>query len=154
MKKAIEYLKANYTHSNRTNVGEGRISNHDAMAILVAVAGDFTPVKELIDALNAWRGAVKSTVCSPIKGYCNPNGKLTNTYLFNDSVTGGYGFVGKNINSISREVCGFSMKGGEFTTKRRTYWFRASHGKYSPTLECYKRLGELGLTVAVSQLKK
>ena len=63
---------------------------------------------------------------------------LAFAYLWNTSIHGGYGFVGKDVNSSTNRVESFYEE-----HQRRTYWFRVKRGKYALTLEGFRRLAEL-----------
>lgn len=109
-------------HSQKTNIADGRISNHDAALLIMAESQDgVSQTREVITALRRWRRV-----------------KRHFTYLFNTSPAGGYGFVGKNIESVFNRV--FRYTG---SSNRRTYWYRVARGHYRITIEGYRRLGEL-----------
>lgn len=109
-------------HSQKTNIADGRISNHDAALLIMAESQDgVSRTGEVIAALRRWRQR-----------------PLQFTYLFNTSPSGGYGFVGKNIESVFNRV--YRDTG---SSNRRTYWYRLARGHYRITIEGYRRIGEL-----------
>jgi hypothetical protein len=116
-------------HSPKTNIAKGRISNHDAALIIMAESQDgASQTGEVIAALRSWRGPHRSGV------------HLAFRYLFNTSSMGGYGFVGKNIESVFSHVWrAIPQRDG----RRRTYWYRTMKGHYRITIEGYRRIGEL-----------
>ena len=78
----------NLTHSQVTNLKLGKINNHDAaLLIMAAVPGGLAKTGQVVRELREWRGE-----------------KLAFVYLFNTCGNGGYGFVGKNVDSISNTV--------------------------------------------------
>lgn len=117
------------SHSQVTNLKAGKISNHDAALLVMHKSGGMVTSKDIKAALKDFRR--------------NPS--LHFTYLFNTSQSGGYGFVGKDVNSVSNEVYHYPsvLAGGGCTTQRRTYWYRVKPGTYALTLEGILRLGEL-----------
>ncbi len=115
------------SHSSYTNLKVGKISNHDATLLIMASSPDgLSKTREVIEALRKWRG----------------NDTLKFTYLFNTSSFGGYGFVGKDVNSVSNQVYHCSEH-GDCYTQRRTYWYRVKNGTYRLTLKGFLRLAEL-----------
>lgn len=109
------------THSRTTNLKKGKINNHDATLLIIASKEDgITKTGDVIKQLQAWRGPAKFA------------------YLWNTSGFGGYGFVGKDVNSSSNPVESFCSK-----HQRRTYWYRVKRGTYRLTLEGFRRLAEL-----------
>ena len=124
------------SHSSRTNLSMGRISNHDATLLLLHSMGGKATSRALKAALNEWRPG------------------LAFTYLFNTCPSGGYGFVGKNFYSATNRV--YHYPNGETwgregcETDRRTYWYRSARGCYTLTAEGLRRLTELGFTSAKS----
>lgn len=117
------------SHSQVTNLKAGKISNHDAALLVMHKSGGMVTSKAIKAALKDFRR--------------NPS--LHFTYLFNTSQSGGYGFVGSNVNSVSNKVwhSPTSYTGEGCYTQRRTYWYRVKPGTYALTLEGIKRLGEL-----------
>ena len=116
-------------HSSVTNLKSRKISNHDAALLVIASSPDgIAKTHEVIKQLQAWRGQ-----------------PLAFTYLWNTSQSGGYGFVGRNVNSVSNEVYHYPSghSGSDCTTQRRTYWYRVKNGQYRLTLEGFRRLAEL-----------
>ena len=98
---------------------------------MAEVPGGLSKTGQVIRALRNWRGE-----------------KLAFVYLFNTSGSGGYGFVGKSVDSISNAVyrtC--TLKKGKLVngsaTQRRTYWYRVKNGTYALTLQGFLRLSEL-----------
>ena len=111
------------SHSSYTNLKVGKISNHDATLLIMASSPDgLSKTREVIEALRKWRG----------------NDTLKFTYLFNTSSFGGYGFVGKDVDSTYNTVYSYPSN-----TQRRTYWYRVKNGTYRLTLEGFRRLAEL-----------
>lgn len=129
---AIEFLKK-FRHGHRTDLKKGTLNNRDACAYLIWKAGP-SKVRDLVEALRAWRSDEPPTF----------------NYLFNTSTHGGYGCVGKDAMSRGQEmVCWQYLSNGEGRDSswfRRHYWFRASKGTYAPTLECARRMSELGFS--------
>lgn len=142
-KPRVDYIKhmetvnplsilANYTHSQRTNFKKKCLTNQDA-AILIIGSMVIAKSGEVKKSMRAWR-----------------NNDITYQYLFNTSQFGGYGFVGKSIDSTYNEVH-WEKYNGVFsyenfkhgTTKRSTYWFRTKLGYYTPTLLGWSRYIEL-----------
>lgn len=133
----IKFLEK-FTHGARTNLKRNRLSNHDACAFIFFALGP-QKVGDVMKILRAWR----------------KNDKLFFTYLFNTCESGGYGFVGADYTTEGNErTLGWFHqweKTGRYEDGcdifRRTYWFRGGRGLYAPTLECVKRMAELGFTV-------
>ena len=119
---------ARVVHSSHTHLNYNRITNHDAALLVLHAAGGTATSKAIKAALKDFRR--------------NPS--LHFTYLFNTSQSGGYGFVGDNVNSVSNKVYHLPNQGGfDSTTQRRTYWYRVKRGTYALTLEGLRRLAEL-----------
>lgn len=130
-----------YSHSSRTDLAKGKMTNHDAMAVLFARLGPMTR-GDATRLLRAWRGSCQKFA-----------------WMFNSSMYGGYGFVGRDV--MSRGNLMAYERGSTWTVSRgdggaypawytkyftrRTYWHRARTGVYAPTVECMKRVQELGL---------
>ena len=132
---------SNVVHSSRTALNYNRVTNHDAALLILHKLGGAATSKEIKKHLQAWRGL------QPREHLQGPWGNTTRvetqdnlafTYLFNTSAHGGYGFVGKDVNSTTNSVESFYDE-----HNRRTYWFRVKRGKYALTLEGYRRLAEL-----------
>lgn len=122
-------LLPNLRHCQVTNLKKGKINNHDAALLAIASATDgLATSKEVIKQLKQWRAK-----------------PLAFTYLWNTSIHGGYGFVGKDVNSVSNKVYHHAAfgKDNDCTTNRRTYWYRVKNGTYRLTLEGFRRLAEL-----------
>ena len=119
---------AKYKHGFSTNLKAGRIKNADATLILLHQMGGVAHRRDLRTALQTWRPGFNFT------------------YLFNGTTTGGYGFVGTNVKSTHNKVydnaASFRANRAVYV-KRRTYWYRQSHGTYALTLEGVARLKEL-----------
>jgi hypothetical protein len=115
-------------HSSITNLKSRKINNHDAALLIIASSDGIAKSPEVIKQLQVWRGQ-----------------PLTFVYLWNTSQSGGYGFVGRDVNSVSNEVyhCPTGRSGSDCTTQRRTYWYRVKKGQYRLTLEGFRRLAEL-----------
>ena len=114
-------------HSCVTNLSDGRINNHDATLLIMAAANGLSTSSSATKRLRRWR----------------KNDELAFTYLWNTSHFGGYGFVGKNINTVYNRIYNYSFNRARDFTQRRTYWYRTSRGKYSITIEGLRRLSEL-----------
>ena len=136
------------THSSHTALNYNRVTNHDAALLILHKLGGTATSKEIKKHLQAWRGL------QPRWHWQGPWGNATRvetqdnlafTYLFNTSQSGGYGFVGKDVNSVSNQVYHYH---GDCTTQRRTYWYRVKRGTYSLTTEGLCRLGELQAQLA------
>jgi hypothetical protein len=117
---------SNVVHSSRTALNYSRVTNHDAALLILHKLGGTATSKEIKKHLQAWR----------------TQDNLAFTYLFNTSAHGGYGFVGKDVNSVSNQVYHCSEH-GDCYTQRRTYWYRVKNGTYRLTLEGFRRLAEL-----------
>lgn len=143
-------LLGSYGHSPTTDVRRRLLSNHDAVAVIVWSSVAIT-AREIIAALDDWHA-------------CGGRPKRDRRYLFNVSVYGGYGFVGTSwlsrstivARTVSRPSYCYVVIERERDTwhvrndpadwsfhVRRTYWYRAAHGTYMPTLECWRRVAEL-----------
>ena len=122
----------NLTHSQVTNLKLGKINNHDAtLIIMAAVPGGLAKTGQVVRELREWRQEKRAFV-----------------YLFNTSGSSGYGFVGKNVDSVSNTVYRTCiLKKGKLVngsvTQRRTYWYRVKNGTYALTLQGFLRLSEL-----------
>ena len=141
---------SNVVHSSRTALNYNRVTNHDAALLILHKLGGTATSKEIKKHLQAWRGL------QPREHVQGPWGNTTRvetqdnlafTYLFNTSQSGGYGFVGKDVNSVSNQVYHCNDH-GECYTQRRTYWYRVKRGAYSLTTEGLLRLGELQAQLA------
>lgn len=122
----IDMYLETLTHSSRTNLSKGKISNHDAALLIIAAApSGLITSREVKNELRSWRG--------------RPG--LWYTYLWNTSDVGdGYNFVGADINTAFNDM---SFIRGRKGARRRTYWCRVRRGLYRVTLEGYRRLVEL-----------
>ena len=121
-----------FKFGTRTDVKKRILNNHDAAAFLFWHLGPTTS-REMIALLRRWRWVDTG------------NGlNLSYTYLFNTCVTSGYGFVAKDVMSRGNFLQTYSY-GSKTKSFRRTYWFRAERGLYVATVECAKRITELGL---------
>ncbi len=127
-----------------TDTNKGVLNNRDAAAFLFWHIGP-TSSKEMTSLLRKWRGKVPH--------YSGGMTDLSYTYLFNTSDSGNYGNVAPNAmypghwmhtngGGIARRFAGDDTKGLHF---RRTYWYRIERGLYAATVECAKRMTELGL---------
>jgi hypothetical protein len=142
-KEQVLAILNTFKHGQRTNVKKGILNNRDAGAFLFWHFGPMT-VKEVTGMLRAWRGKVPH--------YLGGTSNLLFTYLFNDSYHGNYGCVGSSAmcagiwmyhgGSKVRNPKDFGGRGMNF---RRTFWYRTGKGLYAPTVECAKRIRELGL---------
>ena len=128
---------SNVVHSSRTALNYSRVTNHDAALLILHKLGGTATSKEIKKHLQAWRNATR----------VETQDNLAFTYLFNTSAHGGYGFVGKDVNSVSNRVYHYSEH-GDCYTQRRTYWYRVKRGAYSLTTEGLLRLGELQAQLA------
>lgn len=128
-----EFLKG-FKHGSRTDLRKGRLTNADAIAIMLTQNGPMT-FREISQAVFDWRQESRE-----------------NTYLFNKSDSGGYGFCGDSF--YSRGV--FMNADGHWSGKahrqvpvkgenfyRRHFWYRIRKGTYAPTLEGFLRGAEL-----------
>lgn len=111
-------------HSPQTNLIDGRISNHDAALMIISNYAGVITTKQLKSELRAWRS----------------NRHLYFTYLFNMSTYGGYGYVGKDVNSTSKTIY---RQSPERDGHRSTYWYRKAIGVYAVTILGMSRLAEL-----------
>lgn len=128
---------SNVVHSSRTALNYSRVTNHDAALLILHKLGGTATSKEIKKHLQAWRNATR----------VETQDNLAFTYLFNTSSYGGYGFVGKDVNSVSNQVYHYSDH-DDCYTQRRTYWYRVKRGTYSLTTEGLLRLGELQAQLA------
>lgn len=143
----LDFLRT-FHHGHHTNMAKGIMNNRDACAFIFWRLGP-TKVVDVISLLNEWRG--------PSTDRWTHGRPLLQTYLFNSSRSGGYGCVadepmqrGWNMcnedwSGIVTRRCSCSGRKMPKTFFRRTYWYRLSRGIYAPTVECAKRMGELGL---------
>lgn len=128
-------------HRQSTNLAAGKISNHDAALIILAASGGVASSAEITKHLQGWRHPAGTRIGRP----------LHFTYLWNRSGYGGYGFVGRNINSVSNTVHHHGTRGKrDCVTQRRTYWYRVKPGHYSITLEGLRRIAELKAQLEVA----
>jgi hypothetical protein len=135
-----------FQHGHHTNVAKRTMNNRDACAFILWRLGP-THMRELKSILNEWRG--------PSTNAWNKGRPLAQTYLFNSSRSGGYGCVADepmqrgwhmSNDGWSGIVSQPGGKRGDMNTFfRRTYWYRLRKGTYAPTVECAKRMAELGL---------
>ncbi len=125
----------------RTNVAKKVLDNRDAAAVLFWHLGPMR-TREIQGLLRQWRRTQRS----------GESYNLIFTYLFNADRHGNYGSVGQTAmtrgnwmyhggGKVASET-DFGMAGTNF---RRTYWYRVKVGVYAPTVECAKRVFELGL---------
>jgi hypothetical protein len=136
---------SNVVHSFQTALNYSRVTNHDAALLILHKLGGTATSKEIKKHLQAWRGP-ETRMASKNPMWCShPELPLAFTYLFNTSQSGGYGFVGKDVNSVSNKVwhdpAVYNGKG--CYTQRRTFWYRVKRGTYALTTEGLRRLGEL-----------
>lgn len=136
-------LLKNLRHSRITNLKKGQINNQDAALLIMASPSDsgIFKSKEVTKQLQAWRGLQPRKHWQGTWGdgkWVDSQDNLHFLYLWNTSSSGGYGFVGKDVNSATNSVESFYEE-----HNRRTYWFRVKRGKYALTLEGYRRLAEL-----------
>jgi len=137
-KDLLKYM----SHSSVTNLVKSKINNHDAALLVIASEESFLAKSStVIKALQEWR-ETPTNVLKP----------LAFTYLWNTSRYGGYGFVGRDVLSVSNKVFHEpNRRRGqtkECITQRRTYWYRvynngSSTGYYRLTFEGFRRLAEL-----------
>lgn len=128
--KSINTLTlSNVVHSSHTYLNYNRVTNHDAALLILHKLGGTATSRQIIEALKVFRR----------------NPELKFTYLWNTSPSGGYGFVGGNVNSVSNRVFHqpANYKKSGCATQRRTYWYRVKRGTYALTTEGLRRLGEL-----------
>jgi hypothetical protein len=128
-------ILSKFTHSQHTNFNKFTLTNHDA-ALIVIASQCVAKTKNVKAILRQWR-----------------NNNNTYEYLFNTSKYGGYGFVGKDINSIEEKI-GSSWDYWKHitdwtdtipykTSMRKTYWFRIKPGYYAPTLLGWSRFTQI-----------
>lgn len=143
-KLATGDLLSGLRHSQVTDLKREQINNHDAALLIIASSESGTARSgDVIWRLQHWRSSLPGGMSS---GNRRPNGGvLAFTYLWNTSEYGGYGFVGKDVNSVFNNVYHHSSgsRGTDCETRRRTYWYRVRRGHYRLTLEGFRRLGEL-----------
>lgn len=162
VKEALGFL-GNLKFNVRTDLAKGRINNRDAMAYLFYKVGPMR-LSEVRDAMMMWRFGEASYTHIKCKDYdwhakkernvVRKIPKMGFSYAFNVSSSGGYGCVGDNVMTrgnwmtTGEGYCGIAHKQEHVKGKtffRRTYWFRSGKGTYAPTLECMKRIQELGI---------
>lgn len=148
----IAHLR-NFRHSSHTNVKERRLTNHDALAFIVFSLGTVSR-KEIGEMMSVWRHGKGEYLTDSFPPH-RQRLRISFGYLLNTSTYGGYGFVGEDFDHTTNEVYGrrsavVTGRDGkkkwvirEWTTERRTYWYRLAKGRYAPTLECAKRMAEL-----------
>lgn len=143
--ESVMRVLGGFRHGTRTNVARRVLDNRDAAAVLFWHLGPMR-TRDIKRLLRQWRG--KS---NPSWNKGEPF-DLAFTYLFNAGRHGNYGSVGQTAmtpgnwmyhgGGMVRHEKDFGMPGTNF---RRTYWYRVRTGVYAPTVECAKRLFELGL---------
>lgn len=145
-----------FKHGYKTDGFKCTLNNRDAAAYVFASLGPLS-LKEITSILREWR---------PDHGM-NGAKNLHFTYMFNTSRTGGYGCVGRDVaakgvwmfsdkytsheipyqdqdpESVAAARKNILYKTGSIFF-RRQYWYRAKPGLYAPTLECFKRMAEIG----------
>lgn len=133
-----------FRHGYHTNLAKGVMNNRDACAFILWRLGP-TKMADLKSILNEWRG--------PSTNAYNRGKPLAQTYLFNSSHAGGYGCVAEEPMQMGWHMSnegwsGIVTRKAQASMKtffRRTYWYRLAKGTYAPTVECAKRMAELGL---------
>ena len=124
----IKEILPSLSHNLTTDLKAGKINNQDAALLLMFQSPTgISTSPDIIKKLQAWR-----------------NQPLAFTYLWNTSVHGGYGYVGKDVNSVSNTVYSYPNN-----STRRTYWYRVKRGQYGLTLEGLRRIAELREQLAV-----
>lgn len=121
-------------NGNVTDLEKGTIRNADAVLLILHAYSGVATKGEILAVLKAWRP-------EPCYGY-----------LFQSAArSGGYGFVADSYEQAHNDVYHHphiapngTWKGGH-TSRRRTYYYRKSHGVYAITAEGMARLAELGI---------
>jgi len=138
-------LLLTFRHGHHTNIAKGVMNNRDACALILWKLG---PMKKshIISLLNDWREP-------KFNKWTGTHVDRAQTYLFNSSRSGGYGCVadhpmqrGNHMSNVGWSGIVSDKRGepGMKTFFRRTYWYRLTKGTYAPTVECAKRMTELG----------
>lgn len=154
---AVEWLRKRFRHSSRTNVAEGRLTNRDAIVILLFVNGNSRRI-HLQNALCTWRygdDVMKMRTPRAQKWKWNPvtqkaevvsgSMKGTNMCYFTAYFDGCDNHVGNDFNHRIREVETRNHKTRDsYRYKVRQCWYRTGTGVYALTLEGLKRAYELG----------
>ncbi len=163
--EVLSHLLA-FTHGSRTSYEKRTLTNHDAVAFIVWSLGP-TKMRDIVDMMMVWRkGEATYTKTATFDWKTKRRGTrkvpaMGFDYLFNDSVYGGYGFIASRWDSPGNWMYStefttgkvrsakdggprFSKEEGVCNFFRRTYWYRAAKGTYAPTLECAKRMSEIG----------
>ena len=131
----------------KTDTKKGILNNRDAVAFLFWHCGSLR-FAEVRSMMQTWRGEIPH--------YSGGTSKPLFTYLFNAGRHGNYGSVGET--AMTRGNVMYTNGGGKAdigqfgekgTSFRRTFWFRLDKGVYAPTLECGKRMLELGLNAEI-----
>jgi len=130
-----------FRHGHHTNIAKGVMNNRDACAFILWRLGPMK-ARDIQNLLNDWRG--------PSTNQWNRGRPLAQTYLFNSSHSGGYGCVAdepmqRGWHMSNEGWSGITRPASDRKTFfRRTYWYRVAKGTYAPTVECAKRMTELG----------
>ena len=142
-----------YRFSPKTNIVEGRISNHDAACYLLQRCIKMS-CSRLTHLLRIWRAqSFVRTNANAHKHWLPPvmpvlsvqvrrvqrAMKLQFTYLFNTSNQSGYGFVGREFDSTHNVVRYYNHCGPPRDVARSTYWHRIGKGMYTCTVLGLKR---------------
>jgi len=154
---AVDALNLLYAckHSWKTNISKGKLSNRDAIAIVLFKCGP-TSGRKVREMLSMWRyGSVTMTESTKWVDGDNGNGHtVPYKYFgaFNDYFNFSYGHLGKNAMSRGQKIVGWNYslcdrfgdprKNKQF---RRHYWFRMQRGTYAITLEGIRRMHELNV---------
>jgi hypothetical protein len=138
-----------YRFSPKTNIAEGRISNHDAACYLLQRCIKMS-CSRLTHLLRIWRAqSLVRANANAHKHWLPPvmpalsvqvrrvqrAMKLQFTYLFNTSNESGYGFVGRGFDSTHNVVRYYNHYGSlPRDVERSTYWYRIGKGVYTCTV--------------------
>lgn len=156
MTKALEALK-NFTFATRTNLANRKLTNHDALAVIMAHCGTLSR-KEITNAMMTWRFGEPEWNTKLQRDWSKPQShprynpgypvkhpKMGFTYLMNGTHGAGYGFVANDHVGGSIKMHSWQSENG---WARRQYWYRSGEGHYTVTVEGMLRVRELGLTPA------
>jgi hypothetical protein len=157
-KEAVIATLRQFKHSPVSNLSKRTLSNHDATAFIIFSLGP-SRVHDVRDILMTWRNGDRfpnNWKQEPVMRWdvqtykMVPTGRTKQvprgehfTYLFNNTIAQGYGFVGQNAMTRGNVIYWYTFRGSSGESFRRTYWYRCAPGVYAPTLECVKRISEM-----------
>ena len=111
------------TNGNRTDLFNNKVTNADAVLLLLSANGGKAKTRDLRQALRTWSNSSKSF-----------------GYLFQNYEPGwstGYGFVGRTFEQATTEI------DGPYPYNRRNFYYRTQRGTVAISAEGFRRLAEL-----------